>query len=235
MPNRVIREALLDSPRYWSVTDEARLLFIHLLLLADDFGLVSLAPVFIRRRAFDQPPSPEDIEALIEALAGADLIRVYEDDGARYAYIPRFRQQLRIVRPKHPMPPPELFADDENEQRKFNINKEQFKKSRSRRLSDADQMTSARMSEGKGREVEMKGIETNRNEGELETEGKGKSEGETRKTVKDWAQELRVDRRVHEDDERYQDRILQAIRDQASAGYRTAGDWLIDNGYAYGH
>jgi hypothetical protein len=73
MPNRLIREALLDSGRYWSVTIEARQLFWHLMLLADDFGCVSLAPVFIRRRCFDDSPCTEKVNVLLGQLADADL------------------------------------------------------------------------------------------------------------------------------------------------------------------
>src|ERR1700694_4308966 len=112
MPSRVIREGLLDSQRYWNVTVEARQLFVHLMLLADDFGLVSLAPVFIRRRAFDDAPSQAKVDKLLEQLHDVDLIRIYEFEGARFGFIPRFGQVLRIDKAKCPMPPPELFKDD---------------------------------------------------------------------------------------------------------------------------
>src|SRR5579871_6322363 len=133
MPNRVIREGLLDSQRYWSVTVEARQLFVHLLLLADDLGLVSLAPVFIRRRCFDDAPTQQRIDKLIELLVDADLIRVYTAGTAgsaspKYAFIPRFAQRLRLMRCKYPLPPLELYADDEEARNKFNEHKDKLSK-----------------------------------------------------------------------------------------------------------
>ena len=119
MPNRVIREGVLDSERYWSVSIEARELYRHLQLIADDFGCLSLAPMLLRRRCFDpkQPPSNERIDALIAELAAqsADLIRPYEANGARYAFIPRFRQRLKRSKLKHPLPPTDLWITDDAE------------------------------------------------------------------------------------------------------------------------
>src|SRR5688500_9110901 len=99
---------------------EAQRLFVHLLLLSDDFGLVSLAPVFIRRRCFDDAPTPAKIDKLIETLADADLIRIYEARGGRYAFVPRFKQRLRQMRAKNPPPPRELYSDDEDATNLFN-------------------------------------------------------------------------------------------------------------------
>jgi hypothetical protein len=120
MPNRVIRESMLDSERYWSVPIEARELYRHVQLLADDLGCVSLAPVMIRRRCFNATPQQSAIEKLIELLSDADLIRVYSVNGARFAFIPRFGQRLRRMYLRHPKPPPELYQDDPEAVEKFN-------------------------------------------------------------------------------------------------------------------
>jgi hypothetical protein len=119
MPNRVVREGLLDSGRYWSATIEARQLFMHLMLLADDFGCVSLAPAFVRRRCFDDGPAQEKIDRLITQLMDADLIRVYDHEGARYGFIPRFGQRLKRMTLKHPEPPAAILEGDEEAQEKF--------------------------------------------------------------------------------------------------------------------
>lgn len=114
MPSRIIRDGLLDSERYWSVGIEARQLFIHLMLLADDFGLVSLAPLYVRRRCFNDNPSAERVARLIAELQDADLIRCYQcQRGAPYGFIPRFNQRLQRKTMKCPPPPQELFADDD--------------------------------------------------------------------------------------------------------------------------
>lgn len=125
MPNRVIRESILDSERYWSCTIEARELYRHLQLLADDLGCVSLAPVMLRRRCFDSAPSQDKISNLIQQLADADLIRIYvvgepvDNFSAKFAFIPRFGQRLRIMRLKHPMPPQALLVNDPEAIEKF--------------------------------------------------------------------------------------------------------------------
>lgn len=119
MPNRIIRESLLDSDRYLGVDEGAQLLFTHMLLLADDFGCLSIAPAFIGRRCFVNRPTDERLNALIDQLSDADLVRVYEHRGARFAFIPRFRQRLKRETLKNPQPPDELLVDDSDAQEKF--------------------------------------------------------------------------------------------------------------------
>ncbi|MCW5625790.1 MAG: hypothetical protein KIT73_13850 [Burkholderiales bacterium] len=119
MPTRMVREGLLDSERYWSVTIEARQLFFHLMLLADDLGCVSLAPVFLRRRCFDDRPSNEKVDMLLQQLQDADLLRIYEHEEARYGFIPRFRQRIQLRKLKHPAPPVALLQGDPDAQEKL--------------------------------------------------------------------------------------------------------------------
>jgi len=122
MPNRMIRSDLLDSDRYWECTIEARELFIHMMLLADDCGCLSLAPAFLGRRAFLDRPTNEKLAKLLGELVDQDLIRVYNQS---YALIPRFGQRLQITKLKHPLPPPEVYSDDQHATEQFNkiINK----------------------------------------------------------------------------------------------------------------
>lgn len=110
----MIRDGLLDSERYWSCTIEARELYRHLQLLADDFGCVSLSPAFIGRRCFDSRPTSEKLAGLIMQLCDADLIRRYEDSGVVYAFIPRFRQRLQRFTLKHPKPPNVVLQGDDH-------------------------------------------------------------------------------------------------------------------------
>lgn len=119
MPTRLVREGLLDSQRYWSVTIEARQLFWHLMLLADDLGCVSLAPAFVRRRCFDDGPTPDRVNLLLGQLSDADLVRIYDVDGARFGFIPRFAQRLKRITLRHPEPPTALLVGDQDAQKKF--------------------------------------------------------------------------------------------------------------------
>lgn len=111
MPSRIIRESILDSERYLSTSEAERLFFLHLCLLADDLGCVSLASAFLGRRAFSERPSETRLAKMIQALADVDLIRVYQHGGAKYAFIPRFRQRLQRETLKHPAPPSEMLRD----------------------------------------------------------------------------------------------------------------------------
>jgi hypothetical protein len=120
MPTRMIRESMLDSHRYASLGDPAKLLFVHILLLADDFGCVSVSPTFLRRRAFYNSPTNEHIAKLLGELTDADLIRCYEADGAQLAFIPRFRQRLQRENLKHAQPPLALLQGDQQAIDKFN-------------------------------------------------------------------------------------------------------------------
>ena len=113
MGNRIIRGEILNSERYAQVDDAARLLFLHLCLLADDCGTLSLAPTYVRRQAFVRAADHAEVERLLLALADVDLIRIYEVKGSRYGFIPRFAQRCRITRLHHPMPPEALYADDD--------------------------------------------------------------------------------------------------------------------------
>lgn len=144
MPSRVLREGLLDSPRYWGARLEARDFFIRLLLVADDFGCVSLAPVFIARRCFNVRPGEAKLVKLYAELCRVDLIRIYLSGSPelpdRFAFIPRFRQTLRQMKARHPMPPPALYEDDHDAQAKFMQYKQLFAKMPSSRTTAALQM-----------------------------------------------------------------------------------------------
>lgn len=120
MPSRLIRESILDSERYLECTESERLFFLHLMLLADDFGCVSLAPAFIGRRAFSERPSDVRLTKMVASLVDADLIRCYEFEGAIYGFVPRFRQRLQRMTLKCPMPPESLLSDDKIALENFN-------------------------------------------------------------------------------------------------------------------
>jgi hypothetical protein len=105
MPARYIRERLLDSKRYHKVGLIERLAFIELLLLADDFGLVQLDPVFLSRRttAF-AGLGHQAMEAKIDAMEKEDLIRTYVVQAEAFGFIPRNGFFRRAKRPAHPLP-----------------------------------------------------------------------------------------------------------------------------------
>lgn len=114
MPNRIVRDAILDSERYHAVDKVARLAFHELILCADDYGLVPLARVFLRRHttAFDGLSEPA-IVALFSTLMDVDLLRIYRaESGSEFGYIPRFGNSPRAKKPKWPVPPDSICGNE---------------------------------------------------------------------------------------------------------------------------
>jgi uncharacterized phage protein (TIGR02220 family) len=109
MPDRVLRDEILTSERYWSISIEAQRLFIHLLLCADDTGRFSGKNYTVRTSCFpSQSVDPVKLENLLSELLDVDLIRMYHVEKDRYIFIPRFRQRLRYLHSKFPPPPNEI-------------------------------------------------------------------------------------------------------------------------------
>lgn len=109
MPNRVIRDGLLESEAVLSLPVEARWLYVSILLTADDVGLFEATPFRLARKA---DLRREAVDKLLPILADADLIRLYQVDGKQYGFIPKFQQRLQIKRIKHAPPPDALVSDD---------------------------------------------------------------------------------------------------------------------------
>lgn len=117
MASRLIRDEMLDSERVQEQPLAGRWLFVTMLLLADDVGLLELSLFKLSRKAH---MVPSDLPDLIDKMVEKDLLRIYESHGKRYAFIPRFRQRLRVKRAKHPLPPDELMAGDDDASSKIN-------------------------------------------------------------------------------------------------------------------
>ena len=117
MPNRLIREGLLESEAVLSVPVEARWLFVTIMLSADDVGLFEATEFRLGRKA---DVSRDSVGRLLMMLADVDLIRLYEVDGKRYGFIPRFKQRVQIKTTRHPLPPRALMADDQDAASKIN-------------------------------------------------------------------------------------------------------------------
>lgn len=105
----MVRDELLTSERYWSVSIEAQRLFIHLILCADDLGRFSGKNYTVRAACFPgQAVQAEKVEKLLVELQDADLVRVYQHNADRFLFIPRFRQRLRYFHSRYPAPPKEI-------------------------------------------------------------------------------------------------------------------------------
>lgn len=105
MPDRLVRDELLTSERYWSVSPEARNLYVSILLSADDTGRYTASSFALRTKCMAGTVSAERIEKLLLELVDVDLIRLYSDGPGRYLFIPRYRQRLRYPNSRYPEPP----------------------------------------------------------------------------------------------------------------------------------
>lgn len=117
MPNRLIRDEMLESEAILSLPIEARWLYVTILLSADDLGLFEATSFKLARRADIRRESGDK---LLQMLADADLIRLYEVSGKRFGFIPKFRQRIQIKFPKHPLPPKALMEGDDDAISKIN-------------------------------------------------------------------------------------------------------------------
>lgn len=111
MAQRLIRDGLLGSERVQGLPAEGRWLFVAMMLMADDLGLLELNSFKVCREA---NLNDKVVEKLLGMMVDVDLIRVYEKQGKRWAYIPKFGQRLQIKRAKCPLPPMELLQGDED-------------------------------------------------------------------------------------------------------------------------
>ncbi|KPF70324.1 hypothetical protein IP84_00765 [beta proteobacterium AAP99] len=105
----MIRGDLLSSERYASVSDGAKVLFIAILLSADDAGLFE-AGSFALARAATLPI--DRIDPLRDELTGADLVRTYRQGEKLFGFVPRYRQRLQRTTLRHPVPPADVVRDD---------------------------------------------------------------------------------------------------------------------------
>lgn len=117
MPNRLIREGLMESEAVLSLPVEGRWLFVIIILSADDVGLFEATEFKLARRA---DVNRDLASKLMQMLADADLIRLYVVDSKRYGFIPKFRQRLQIKTSKHPLPPRAIYQDDSDALNKIN-------------------------------------------------------------------------------------------------------------------
>ncbi len=113
MPDRIIRDELLESERFLdpSLTNDDRMAWIAVALKADALGNLEGAPGALKRLwgRFDITA----IDQTIAKLIAVDLLRTYEADSKRYLHLPRYKQHLRYVSRICPLSP---WTTDEEKQ-----------------------------------------------------------------------------------------------------------------------
>ena len=116
MPDRIIRDELLESERWLSLKDNAdRLAYIALLLKADSLGNYTAEKFRLMRLWRDFGISTVLLVAkTLSELSDHDLIRIYESDGKDLLHIPRFGQRnTRYIKRTYALSP---WTTDEQKQ-----------------------------------------------------------------------------------------------------------------------
>jgi hypothetical protein len=97
MPNRLLREGIVDSERIDMLKSDAEVFYYRLLVVADDLGRMDARPAILRARCFPlkESLSAARISEWIEAAWTARLIGTYEIDGRPYIEILTWEQRVR--------------------------------------------------------------------------------------------------------------------------------------------
>lgn len=116
MPNRILREGILTSPRIARLSGWAEEVFYRRLMsVVDDFGRYYADHGMLRAACYPRQlnkVSDSDVGKWLTACVTAALVRVYPaQDGERYLQLLDFRQQARAKTSKFPAPDDECIAD----------------------------------------------------------------------------------------------------------------------------
>jgi len=105
MPNRILRDWTF-SPKVNDLTDKAEILFIRLIMKADDFGRYYADPRIILGNCYPFKSSIKllEIDKLLSELSQKGLISLYESEQKLFLEIQDFRQRLRSAISKFPNP-----------------------------------------------------------------------------------------------------------------------------------
>lgn len=108
MPNRVVRESILESEKVNSLTWAPEVFYRRLMSIVDDFGRYEDNPKLLRAKLYpvllDRVSLP-DVEKWMRECVEAGLVRLYEVTGKKYLQVEEFNQTVRIKKPKYPPPP----------------------------------------------------------------------------------------------------------------------------------
>lgn len=107
MPNRLLKEGIVDSDKINCLSSEAEVTFYRLLVVSDDLGRMDARTAIVRARCFPLKESSNllsKIEIWLEELAKAGLIVRYVVDGSPYLAIANWDQRVRSSG-KYPAPP----------------------------------------------------------------------------------------------------------------------------------
>lgn len=117
MPNRIIREGILTSPKLAKLGWAEEVFYRRLLSVVDDYGRYYADPGMLRAACYPRQlnkVSDSDVGKWLGACSDAALVRVYPaEDGERYLEVVKFDQQVRAKKSKFPDMRSTCVADDE--------------------------------------------------------------------------------------------------------------------------
>jgi hypothetical protein len=114
VPNRILREGILTSPRMVKLNWAEEVFYRRLHSIVDDFGRYYADHGLLRAACYPRQlgkVSDSDIGKWMRSTAEAGLVRVYEVAKERYLELLDFRQQVRAKVSRFPQPPSACAAD----------------------------------------------------------------------------------------------------------------------------
>jgi len=105
MPNRLLKEGIVDSDRINSLSAQAEVFFYRLLVVSDDFGCMDARTSILRARCFPlrDNVSSDHINKWIAELLEQKLLISYTCEGQPYVQILKWEQRVRS-KGKYPQP-----------------------------------------------------------------------------------------------------------------------------------
>ena len=98
MPNRLLKEGIVDSGRIDGLSAEAEVCFYRLLVVADDLGRFDARTAIVRSRCFplkEQSNLSSKVDAWLQELEGKLLVMRYMVAGQPYLQIMKWDQRVR--------------------------------------------------------------------------------------------------------------------------------------------
>ena len=113
MPLRMLRD-WTDSEAVNDVSWQAEVLFVRLIMKADDFGRFSANPKLLKSLLFPLKDGfrESDISSWLQEIEAAGLIATYQCESKPLLEIVKFDQRLRTKKGKWPAPVSNLRTDD---------------------------------------------------------------------------------------------------------------------------
>jgi hypothetical protein len=104
MPNRLLKEGIVDSSLIDSLTSEEEVFFYRLLVVSDDFGRMDARPAILKSRCFPLKEFKLDkIDGWLRSFVRQRLVTMYMVDEKPYLQILKWEQRVRS-KGKYPSP-----------------------------------------------------------------------------------------------------------------------------------